>query len=141
MNAQPQSEKTLQFENILLVDDDEISCIVSTAILKGANIGFQIQSVNNGFEALSFLTKECVESKDKNFCPALLFLDLNMPIMDGFEFLEAYTNSETLKKLDISIIILTSSAYSKDLEKAFKYPIDGFITKPITPEKLQSIFK
>ncbi|QHT65497.1 response regulator [Rhodocytophaga rosea] len=135
MKAQP------QFENVLLVDDDEISCIVSTAILKGAKIGSQIQSVYNGNQALDFLTKQCLESKERNFCPALLFLDLNMPVMDGFEFLEAFTHHEKLKELDLSIVVLTSSAYSKDMEKAYRYPIAGFITKPITPEKLQSIFK
>ena len=124
-----------------LINDDEISCIVSTAILKGAKLGSQIQSVYNGYQALDFLTKECLETKEKSFCPAVLFLDLNMPIMDGFEFLEAFTQNEKFRELDLSIVVLTSSAYSKDMEKAYRYPIAGFITKPITPEKLQTIFK
>ncbi|WP_197901642.1 response regulator [Rhodocytophaga rosea] len=125
------------FKNILLVDDDEISTLISSTLLKHAKLATQIQSVYNGKEAIEYLTKECSENK---FCPSLLFLDLNMPVMDGFEFLEAYTHNERLSQMDLSIVVLTSSAHSKDKEKVSQYPIKGFITKPITPEKIQAIF-
>jgi CheY-like chemotaxis protein len=126
-----------QFQQILLVDDDQISSIVSAAILKEVHL----HMVYDGKQALDFLLRECIESssKEEPFCPVLLLLDLNMPVMDGFEFLEAYTHHSQLNQLKIAIIVLTSSAHPADKEKAYRYPIKGFITKPITPEKLLSV--
>jgi CheY-like chemotaxis protein len=132
-------ENHSQFNNILVVDYDEISNFVSKTILEKAHLAPLVQTVYNGRQALNFLKIACVETQPNIACPTLLFLDLNMPIMDGFEFLEAFTSDIHLRQIDVAIVVLTSSAHWEDEEKANRYPIVGFMTKPVTIEKLANL--
>lgn len=129
-----------QFQNILLIDDDEISSIVSGTILREAKVAPQIHMAYNGRQGIDFLKNQCLPDKKTVFCPTLIFLDLNMPVMDGFEFLEEFNSNEQFRSVDTKIVVLTSSAHPRDREKAEKYPITGFITKPITFDKIRALF-
>lgn len=77
----------------------------------------------------------------KEFCPAFILLDLNMPMMDGFEFLEAFQGKYAACSGKITVCILSSSSAVKDQQKALQYPISGFIIKPLTEEKLKPILE
>lgn len=121
------------FKSICIVDDDELFLLVSKAIMQDENFAEQIHNFEDGRVALDYL-----KSIDSTVLPEVLLLDINMPMMDGWEFMEAL---EKLKIKDKMKIYITSSSINPlDLEKAEKHPfISGFISKPMDPKKLRSI--
>ena len=118
-----------------IVEDDTIACYVIQMELSRHSEYHKNEAFKNGEEALEAL-KKCA---DQSKClPDLILLDINMPIMDGWEFLDEFSNLTYSK--DISVIILTSSINPEDREKAKKYKdVKGFMSKPITKDKLDQI--
>jgi CheY-like chemotaxis protein len=109
---------------ILLVEDDEITNFLSRIVLKKIGIT-QVDAVLDGQKAIQYLD---------NGCPDLIYLDINMPIMDGFEFLEA--RKMTGFSEEPKVAILTSSIMQSDRIKAGKYPcVIDYIEKPLTVVK------
>lgn len=129
-------EEGQKINTVLVVDDDENWCFVSKKILQKAGVGKEIMTANNGQEALSKL-KEMAAAGGK--LPELIFLDIKMPVMDGFAFLEEATKSPELDLSQTRIYICSSSFLTKDKERAKQYPVAGFITKPLTQEILRGI--
>jgi CheY-like chemotaxis protein len=115
---------------ILLIEDDEITNFITTSKLK--NLGFNnVKVVLNGKLALDYLSENC---------PNLIFLDINMPVMDGFEFLENKYKQNLCE--NIPIVILTSSSRPSDQELASKYDnIIDYLEKPLSFDKIQAILK
>jgi len=115
--------KLLPLKLIMLVDDDDTTNYLNQRLLEGLNAAEQILVVKDGEEALDYLTKACQSGSSGEFpCPDLIFLDIKMPVMDGFEFLEAYKNTSLRFEKEILIMMLTSSASFYDLEKLKQYP-------------------
>ncbi len=125
-----------QIETVLVVDDDETWCFVSKRILQKAGVGKQVITAQNGLEAFKKL-RSIAESGQK--MPELIFLDLKMPVMDGFEFLESVTKSIDLNLDSTRIFVCSSSLLAQDKERVNKYPVAGFVPKPITQEILNAI--
>lgn len=123
-----------------MVDDDEVSSYLISSTLEDMDIADKIATAYNGKEALDFLQQNCSDDRE-GFCPAFILLDLNMPVMDGFEFLDEFGRSFAEYTDKITICILSSSSAGKDKLKALDYPISGFITKPLTEEKLKPILE
>lgn len=119
---------------ILLVDDDVINNELNKFVIENTGYAKNIEIALNGEEAIDLLQK-----KDETETPNLIFLDLNMPIMNGFEFLEEYKNMNIPCKELTKIYILTSSRNEKDLAKAKNFQIEGYVTKPLTIEKVKTI--
>jgi CheY-like chemotaxis protein len=125
---------------ILLVDDDEPTNFLNKMILEDVNCAKNIQVADSGQSALSYL--ETATHDNDASSPDLIFLDINMPAMNGWEFLERYTNLEKQHKANVVIVMLTTSLNPDDRAKASKIPdVSGFETKPLTLEKLQGILK
>jgi CheY-like chemotaxis protein len=125
-------------KNILLVDDDKIFNFLASQILKKIGLANEIKIALNGLEALEVLENS---SKQPNSLPNLILLDINMPLMNGFEFLEVFTKSEISKKKEIIIAIVTSSSDERDLLKAKSFGIKYFFSKPLMEEDLTNIIK
>ncbi|PSR53512.1 response regulator [Adhaeribacter arboris] len=119
---------------ILIVDDDSVTRYLISRVIKQAGISQQILQAGNGEEALQVLYQAC----SVQACPNLIFLDINMPLMDGFEFLSALQKS-TLADSSFKIVILTTSQNPKDVEKAKQYPITAYLEKPFTADQLNRI--
>lgn len=131
-----------KINNVLLIDDDEIANYMNKLIIEEVNISENIHMAQNGEEALNFIKENCAASKlRKGTCPALIFLDINMPVMDGFEFLEALENLEDFDPENVPVIVLTSSSNINDVAKAKNYKIYGYVPKPLTEEKVKAIAK
>ena len=106
---------------VLLIDDDFATNFINKKIVRKANITEHIQIALNGREAIDYLcSKGKYESQETiNLQPGLIFLDINMPVMDGWEFITAYKNLiSNERKKEISIIMLTSSFNPADKAKA-----------------------
>ncbi len=127
-----------KLNKILLVDDDSTSNFLTQMILEDLQVTDHIIVKKNGQEALDYITETCLHNNES--CPELIFLDINMPIMDGFEFLEAFQKLAPKTQQTTPIILLTSSTNPRDVEKAKAYPLAGYIQKPLTEEKLQELF-
>jgi len=124
MNGEAKNEKV-----VLFVDDDEISNFVSVKTLEDARIADRILSVTGAREALD-LIKEGINGNGP--IPDLIFLDINMPIMSGWDFLEEYKEIRDRVGKKIYIIILTSSVYKHDKAKASTYEdVDDYTLKPL----------
>jgi CheY-like chemotaxis protein len=121
--------------DVLLIDDDNISNFINSRLISRLNIACKVQVKLNGQEALSYIN----DGKEK--CPDLIFLDINMPVMNGFEFLQSYSRGSYSKRKPI-IIILTTSSDANDLEELQKYPeVCGFLNKPLTEDKITSVLR
>ncbi len=109
---------------ILLVEDDAIEVIKFNRSIAKLGQLHQVIEANNGEEALSYL--------GTNDLPDLLLLDLNMPNMNGLEFLKMLRNSDHLKYLPT--VVLTTSVNEKDLKTAYSLGVAGYIVKPLKYE-------
>jgi CheY-like chemotaxis protein len=123
-------------DTILVVDDDENYRYVVKWILQKSGFDQQIITTHNGLEALRKL-QAMAANGDK--LRDLIFLDIKMSVMDGFEFLEEITQLSELNLSQTKIYMCSSSMLSKDKEQAYLYPIAGFLTKPLTSEILKNI--
>lgn len=123
---------------ILCVDDDPITLMLCKKVIAKANFSSVIESAKDGVEALKFFDSHNEEKVNEDY-PQIIFLDLNMPIMDGWEFLEEF-NLFKESFPQTKIIVLSSSVDPKDINKSknFSMVLD-FLPKPITVEMLNSI--
>jgi CheY-like chemotaxis protein len=129
---------------ILLIDDDEPTNFMSNMELEEANCTKHIQIADSGKKALSYLTAADPINNQINEMPypELIFLDINMPAMNGWEFLDKLKELKTEKEPEIVIIMLTTSINPDDKLKAEKMPlVAGFENKPLTSEIIQSVMK
>jgi CheY-like chemotaxis protein len=123
----------------LLVDDDTIFNFLHTEVIKAVDDSAQIDLFNSSTEGLEFL-KDALE--DKHPMPNFLFLDIRMPEMDGFEYLDELMKFPIEKFKDLRIYVLSSSLAERDKDKSLSYPIvTGFIEKTLTIEKLKGIIE
>lgn len=111
--------------NILLIEDDAIEVMKFNRVLKNLDTKHKVTEANNGEEALAIL-------REKAIIPNIIILDLNMPKINGIEFLKILKEDETLKY--IPAIILTTSGNHKDLLECYKTGVAGYILKPLKYE-------
>ncbi len=128
-----------KLDTILLIDDDPATNFLHKFILEKENCATNIISIQSAEEALEYI-KETIK---KGFqCPELIFLDINMPRMNGWEFIDEYkkiTQDNTVSKI---VVMLTTSLDPKDKEKAENIQdINEFISKPLTSEKLRHLLQ
>lgn len=124
---------------ILLIDDDEATNFLHKIVIRKLNCTENIVSIQSAKLALEYLKSEEDNEHPK---PDLIFLDINMPAMNGWEFLEEYKKLDESKKGGILIVMLTSSLNPDDKEKSKKYKeINKFLGKPLTPDTLTEIFE
>lgn len=109
---------------ILLVEDDELDTISVERSLKKLESEYTLQTAYNGIEALQIL-----RNSDSGALPDVILLDLNMPKMNGIEFLRIVRNDEDMK--DIKVFIMTTSSESSDRDQAEELGISGYIIKPL----------
>ncbi|WP_181305225.1 two-component system response regulator [Rufibacter sp. XAAS-G3-1] len=122
---------------ILLVDDDETTNFLNKRLLTRMEIAERIEVVTNGEEALRFLNTAIAAGQA---LPDLMFLDIKMPVMDGFEFLDKYHQLPEATQNCILVMMLTSSASFYDLEKLKKYSaVEQHISKPLEEAHVREI--
>ena len=132
------------FRKILLIDDDEITHYLSNSLLEGMEIAEEINYAENGKEGIEYIRKNCpLETLPEKGCPDLIFLDIDMPVMNGFEFLEELETFDKDKFNKLHIVLLTSSVSPKDIKQAanFANSLSGYITKPLTETAVNKVLQ
>ncbi|UWY28209.1 response regulator [Flavobacterium sp. TR2] len=129
-------------EQILCIDDDPITLMLCKKVISKSSFSHEVITAQNGEEALHhFNILKYTNDKAKKR-PELIFLDLNMPIMGGWEFLDHFTSSDYREFNTVPVIVLSSTIDPEDLAKAKKYPIIiDFLSKPITQPMLEYLKK
>ena len=122
-----------QLSCVLLIDDNDDDNFYHRIVLKETGITERIEVAETGYEALKFL-------QNVQRIPELIFLDINMPRMNGWEFLECYKQLSLEEKDKAIIIMLTTSRNPADEKKAGSMPeVKGFESKPLTFEMVSKI--
>ncbi|WP_285059974.1 response regulator [Pedobacter ginsengisoli] len=123
--------------NMLVIDDDEINVFIIKKIVEKTGYAVNMVSKNNGQLALDYLTA-LVGNKEP--FPQLILVDINMPLLNGWEFLEAYEKLNMPEQTHMYMV--SSSVYENDIEKAKSYKtINGFISKPLSIERLTELLR
>lgn len=123
--------------NLLVIDDDDINIFIIKKIVEKTGFDIEMSAKGNGQQAVDYL-QDCL--KNNKTLPDLILIDINMPVMNGWEFVEAYTTLGITKEVDL--YILSSSVYENDIEKTKSYvSVKGFISKPLSMERLTELLK
>jgi CheY-like chemotaxis protein len=125
--------------SILLVDDDEINNFISIKLIRKALFNADITACLNGKFAIDQLVD--IQRKGADKLPDYILLDINMPIMNGWEFLDEYKRLGLDPLGKTKIFIISSSVFSNDINKARSYPlVKSFISKPLSVDKIKEMF-
>lgn len=125
------NDHTVELANILMVEDNIYDIKLAKILLnEDDKLQFNLFTANNGEEALAFL-----RDKDRPRID-LILLDINMPVMNGFEFLEEHLKEQETDH--IPVIVCSTSSYKPDEERANKLGVDGYIIKPASLEKMRA---
>ena len=129
---------------VLLIDDDEPTNYLSQMVVAASQCTENIEIATSGEMALQYLAGKNITGQQEDIFPKpdLIFLDINMPAMNGWEFLEKYNALNDKQKGNIVIIMLTTSLNPDDRWKSGELPvISGFENKPLTQDKLDVILE
>jgi CheY-like chemotaxis protein len=127
-----------KFDCILIVDDDAISNYLTRRLLEfNMEMATSIFTAVNGEDAISFIKQYYVK---KHTLPEIIFLDINMPVCDGFEFIHRFNELSYASKAEVQIVVLTTSSSSTDLDKMKSLGIKYYLNKPLNQDKLNDLF-
>lgn len=127
-----------QLSCVLLVDDNDTTNYLNRLLLERLGTAAHILVAPNGRQALDLLPEHCPEPTAPT-CPVLILLDLNMPVMDGFEFLEAYAQLPQTRRDASVVLVLTTSLNPRDAERLRTLPAAGTIAKPLSKAKVAQL--
>jgi len=129
---------------VLLIDDDEPTNFLSQMVIENANCADGVQIATSGEQAIHYLTNNGTSVSDRKEYPRpdLIFLDINMPAMNGWEFLQKYNELHDDHKGNIVIIMLTTSLNPDDRFKSNDIRhVSAFENKPLTEKKLETLLR
>lgn len=124
---------------VLLVDDDPTTNYLNRKLLTQLGVANHVLTALNGQEALATVHTHCQPASAT--CPNLILLDVNMPLMNGFEFLAAYRQLPVTQQQATVVVMLTTSLHPRDVARAQQLAITDFLTKPLTAAKVQELMQ
>lgn len=124
-----------KFNDIFIVDDDLVFHFIIKKLFEKCNLHFNTKYFMNGFEAIE-------EMKRTNQAPDLILLDINMPVYDGWQFLEEFKKIKNTFDKEVVVYLISSSDDISDINQAmcYKDEVKRYCNKPITMEEFEKIF-
>ncbi len=124
-------------KRICIIDDDKILIFLTKKLINAQDSSIEISEYGDGHEAIEFFKANM--QNDSDF-PDVIFLDISMPVMDGWEFLDEYSKIDMEIRKNIQLYMFSSSISAHDMERATANPnVNDYLTKPLTKEKLIEI--
>lgn len=124
----------------MLIDDNEIDNLINQKMIESADITGDIYTHTSAKSALEFLRNIEKTEVAVKVLPNIIFLDLDMPLMDGFQFLGEFAKLSDVTKATCKIVMLTSSINPQDLDQSKKFPaVKLYLNKPLSREALEAI--
>ncbi len=123
-------------KNVLLVDDDSIFNLLNTKAIQRTGIPVSIHTAMNGQQAIALINEYFQYTRS---LPEIILLDINMPCMNGFSFIEAFRHLPIPGIRDVKIVMVSSSDNPGDLARAKELGIETFLTKPITEADIRTL--
>ena|ERR1700742_2347501 len=126
-------------EKILLIDDDPVFVLLARKILESIDKALAVDVCADGELGIGYIDRA---KEDPKSLPEFIFLDLNMPVLDGWGFLEAYSAIEHELGKKVKVYILSSTISADDIAHAMQYPfLSGFLIKPLEKSKMEDIVR
>ena len=119
---------------VLCVEDDAITIMFTRQILIKSNFTKDVLTARNGQEAIDLLSAATYSDLD------LILLDINMPVMNGWEFIEEFKKLNPQIPKSVSLCVVSSSVDGSDIEKARSYNVDSYLSKPVLSAHMKEIF-
>jgi CheY-like chemotaxis protein len=123
-----------KIRSVLLIDDDDISNFLHQKVIEKTAVVENFFMAANGAEGLRIL-----RSLPKEEYPDIILLDIQMPVMDGFDFMEHYLKDEALSKSGARVVVLSTSSNHQDMNRMKNYGIDTYLEKPLKAEHLTEL--
>ena len=128
-----------KLKKVLLVDDDKTTNVLNSLVIKQSKCAEEIITVKNGIEALKYLITP-IDGEYPN--PDLIILDINMPGMDGWEFMEEYSKLDPKCQAHVVVVMLTTSLSPDDREQSLKQNgLNDFMNKPLTKDQFNKVIE
>ncbi|WP_298319783.1 response regulator [uncultured Aquimarina sp.] len=126
-------------KSVCIIDDDNMYIHLVSKIIELKKLSEKVIVFNNGKEALDFFIKS-IQDTEESSVPQVIFLDLNMPIMNGWEFLEEFTKIKDKISKKIDLYVVSSSIDTRDIDRAKSIRVvSDYLTKPIRLDDFEKI--
>jgi CheY-like chemotaxis protein len=134
-------EPKYKYANVMLVDDSELDNFINEKIIESNHFAKKIYITSSAKSALEFINNLIIMGEEyAEAYPDVIFIDINMPMMDGFQFIEFFEKNTERYKKKPKLVILTSSVYHEDIQRAKDISHNiVFLNKPLSSELLSSI--
>ncbi len=129
---------------VMCIDDDHITLTLCELVIKKAEFADEVLMAKNGKEALNYFSGFFAKKDiaDKSEAPQIIFLDLNMPVMNGWDFLEEYLMKYADRLPGVKVVIISSTVNPEDFSRANRYDVViDFISKPLTVEGVEDLMQ
>jgi CheY-like chemotaxis protein len=131
-------EPQFKYRHAMLLDDNELDNFINQKVIEASHFASKVYVNTSSKSALEFLNNLSISSTDKvDIFPEIIFIDLNMPMMDGFQFIENLKKNQPKKIESLKLVILTSSTNPNDKQRASEISENiVFLNKPLTSDML-----
>ncbi len=136
-----QRSENRKFRRVVLIDDNRASNFLHQCLLEELLLTDEIVVLQNGLQALNFFTNQCRSDAERESGQDLILLDVNMPVMNGWELLAELANADGDYLHHNTVVMLTSYAHEQDASRAKSLTVKGYLEKPLDEQKMSELLQ